>query len=247
MQRRYLIAILSGQTIVLKEASAMDLSKLPRMSQTPAPAPPAPAPPADSTTPLPPGSDGMSIPTPAPAAATPAGAASQPGGHYVPQYYLDPSPSAGAEAWISIVIGLILLLASPYTLQWLISLISSYKPPFLPITSTDLNTGQVTELPYPQSIFFFGHVCVFAFALVMIISGLILFTRRTALVAAAFVFTAIATLMNLIYVIKATFGGEALPIISAFAVAFGGYIAFSHWRMLQLLRLAGSYDHNRPR
>jgi hypothetical protein len=183
----------------------MDLSKLPRMSETPAPPPPA------QSTPLP----------QAP----------------MPQVYFDPAPSVAAEAWISIAIGLILLLVSPYTLQWLISLISSYKPPFLPITSTDFQTGAVTEVPYPSSVFFFSHLCVFAFALAMIISGLILFTRKTLLVGLAFAFTLIATLMNLIYVVKATMTGEALPIISALAVAFGGYLAFSQYRLLQVLRL----------
>src|SRR5688500_2276863 len=165
----------------------MDLSKLPRMSETP---PPAPA---------------QTTPPQAPP----------------PQEYFDPAPSVAAEAWISIDIGSILLLVSPYTLQWMISLISSYKPPFLTITSTDFQTGAVSEVPYTSSVFFFSHLCVFAFALVMIISGLVLFTRKASLVWLAFAFTLVATLMNLIYVIKATMAGEALPILSALAVAFG--------------------------
>lgn len=179
----------------------MDMSKLPRMSQTPAP------PPLD-----PPQHDYRSQPP------------------------LDYSSSSGtAEAWISIAIGVILLLAYPYTWQWLLSLISSYKPPFLPITDTA--TGN--EIPYPRSIFFFSHLSVFSFGLVLIIDGLVLFTRRVALTMAALVLTCAVTGWNLLYVLKAVMAGEGLPIISALAVAFGVYIAIQQRRRIMLLRNFG--------
>lgn len=152
-----------------------------------------------------------------------------------PAYPQERSPSF-AEAWISIAVGLILLLMSPYTLQWLVSLISSYKPPFLPIESFDPKTGITSEVPYLRSIFFFGHLCVFAFALVLIIDGLVLFTRKRVLIMDALVVTAVTTLMNLIYVAKAVSNGEALPIISALAVAFGVYIAMLQWKLVQSFR-----------
>jgi hypothetical protein len=179
----------------------MDMSKLPRMSQSPEP------PPAQTD----------------PATALPA---------YATSPCAPERPPSFAEAWISIAVGLILLLMSPYTLQWLVSLISSYKPPFLPIT--DVTTG--AEIPYTHSTFFFGHLCVFAFSLVLIIDGLVLFTRKPALIMIALVVTAITTLMNLIYVGKAMMNGEALPIVSALAVAFGVYIATLQWKLVQSFR-----------
>ena len=174
------------------------MSKLPRMSQTPAPPPLEP-----------PRHEHQSPPT------------------------LEYSRSSGsAEAWISIAIGVILLLAYPFTWQWLLSLVSSYKAPFLPIT--DVTTGK--EIPYPQSIFFFSHLSVFTFGVVLIVDGLVLFTRRVGLTMAAFVLTMMATGWNLLYVLKALLGGEGLPLISALAVAFGVYIAIHQWRRIVVLR-----------
>src|SRR5437016_3723965 len=109
----------------------MDLSKLPKLSQSDAP-------------PLQPPPDHAPV--------------------AVRSDYARPSEGVAAEVWISIVVAFILMLASPYTLQWLISKFSSYRPSFLPIT--DSQTGQ--EIPYSQSTFFFGHLCVFLFALVLI-------------------------------------------------------------------------------
>ena len=199
----------------------MDMSKLPRMSQTPPPPPPEPAAPfAD---------DPQAMREAAPAG----GAAERPQRAYREElgYATEPPPSF-AEAWISIAIGLILLFIFPNFWQWLISKISSYKPPFLPIT--DMNTG--AEIPYPQSIFFFGHLCVFAFALVLIIDGLILFTRRPALLMFAFAFTVISTAMNFFCVASETMQGRGFPLVSALAFAFGVYIAIFQWKLLQAHR-----------
>ncbi len=185
----------------------MDMSKLPRMSQTPPP-PPEVAP------------DAM-LPSPV----------------YEPaDLRHEPAPSYG-EAWISLAVGGILMLMSPYTLQWLVSLVSSYKPPFLPITSLDSSTGLTVEVPYVESIFFFDHLCVFAFAVVLMIDGLVLLTRRVSLITFAFALTIVATLMNFIYVVSSTMRGGGLPFTSALAVAFGVYIAIYQWNLLKSLRV----------
>ena len=186
----------------------MDLSKLPRMSETP------PPPPEQQTHPDDPGR-------------APRGAAAAP----VDYGLYEPAPSV-AEAWISIAIGLILLFIYPYFWQWLISLISNYKPPFLPIT--DLNTG--ADIPYTQSIFFFSNLCIFAFALVLIIDGLILFTRRRGLLTFAFGFTVITAAMNFFCIANETMQGRGFPLASALAFAFGVYIAIFQWKLLQSMR-----------
>jgi hypothetical protein len=198
----------------------MDMSKLPRMSQTPPPPPPEPSDAAAAD------DEGR---------ATHGVAAGHPQNTYRQEvgYATEPPPSF-AEAWISIAIGLILLFVFPNFWQWLISKVSSYKPPFLPIT--DMNTG--AEIPYTQSIFFFGHLCVFAFALVLIIDGLILFTRRPALLMFAFAFTVISTAMNFFHVANETMQGRGFPLVSALAFAFGVYIAIFQWKLLQAHRFA---------
>lgn len=189
----------------------MDMSKLPRMSQTPPPPPPQQETLVDD-----------------PGGAT-RGVAAIPD-YRSPGAYEEPAPSF-AEAWISIAIGLILLFIYPYFWQWLISLVSSYKPPFLPITDS---TG--AEVPYAQSIFFFSNLCIFAFALVLIIDGLILFTRRRGLLMFAFGFTVITAGMNFLCVANETMQGRGFPIASALAFAFGVYIAIFQWKLLQSLR-----------
>jgi hypothetical protein len=193
----------------------MDMSKLPRMSQTPPP-PPEPLQPLTE--------EGR----PAPDLA----AAAQQSAYRQEQGYASEPAASFAEAWISIAIGLILLFIFPNFWQWLISKISSYKPPFLPIT--DVNTN--AEIPYTQSIFFFGHLCVFAFSLVLIIDGLILFTRRPALLTLALVFTVISTVMNFFFVVNETMQGRGFPLVSALAFAFGVYIAIFQWKLLLSLR-----------
>lgn len=149
----------------------------------------------------------------------------------VVDYAPPPAASVGAEAWISIGVGVILLLVYPYTAQWLVSLISNYKPPFLPITDT---AGNV--VPYPQSIFFMAHLSVFAFALVLVLDGFVLLSRRPALVGAALVLTVLAVLLNAYYILSSMGRGEALPILSALAVLFGVYIAIHQWRTVRGIR-----------
>ena len=97
-------------------------------------------------------------------------------------------------------------------------------------------TGVTTEIPYASSDFFFGHLCIFAFALVLIFDGLILLTRRTALMMVAFGFTVVATAMNFLYIVQATRSGQPLPIMSALAAAFGVYIAIHQWRLIAMMR-----------
>ena len=195
----------------------MDMSKLPRMSQTPPP---------------PPELDPSSEVSGEGRATRGVAAAPQSAYRHEHSHAAEPAPSF-AEAWISIAIGLILLFVFPHFWQWLISKVSNYKPPFLPIT--DMATG--AEIPYPQSIFFFSQLCVFAFALVLIIDGLILFTRRPALLMLAFAFTVITAAMNFICVANETMQGRGFPLTSGLAFAFGVYIAIFQWKLLQSLRM----------
>jgi hypothetical protein len=209
----------SRRTVATKGVStAMDQSKLPRMSQTPAP------PPAVEEDPNP------------PLAQTPvAGTQRVPGAPV--DYGVDPGGFGGlAEAWISIAIGAILLLLFFRPIEYLFSSKQSFDQKYV-FTAAD-----GSPLAYTQTVFFFGDVAIVAFALVLIFDGLILFTRKPRLIAAALVFTVIATLLNIGYVLRMMSGGYGLQISSALAVVFGVYIAMVQWKMLQTFRAIQQYQ-----
>ena len=132
-----------------------------------------------------------------------------------------------AEIWISLVVGLILLMKYPTMMKYLSSLIfhTAFSPFLLP-------DGTVLPYPkvYPQ---FWSDLCITAFAFVLILEGVALsMVRKRWLVALAFGMTALATLLNLGYVF-ATFATYGPPLVSLLAVAFGVYIAMYQWRLLR--------------
>lgn len=176
----------------------MDLSKLPRLSESPAPPPNA------------------------------ASERSEEADRYIQRY----DTSGAAEAWISIAIGAILLLMSPRLIQYVLSP-GTFTQKW---TFTD-PTG--APLAYPKTVFFWGDVALVAFALVLIVEGIVLvFGRRyIGVILFAFLLTIAASLFNLGYVIVMLQMGYGPQIFSLLAVAFGGYIAFYEWNLLQSLRM----------
>lgn len=131
-----------------------------------------------------------------------------------------PEPAGLMEAWLSLGIGAILLLIQPNLLKYLFG---------VEVPTITTNAGQT--VPYLQSVFFQSDLAVTAFALVLIVEGLIIaFTPHPALVLVALVFTILATLWNLLYLIT-TYSTYGLPLLSAFAVVFGGFIASYEWRV----------------
>jgi hypothetical protein len=183
----------------------MDLSKLPKLSETPKP--PAPPPPPQNDPP------------------------SQKSTDYAPE-----PASVGMEAWISIAVGIFLLLMYPRFLQWLSHrVIGSHFNPFVD------SAGNI--VPYSQVPEFWGDMGPVFFGLVLIFEGLVMaFIRRTALVAVVLTLTALATLYNLIYLVM-SYSRFGLAPISFLAVAFGFYICMYQWKYLRLKRSA---DHTAP-
>jgi hypothetical protein len=179
----------------------MDLSKLPKLSETPAP------PQVDR-----------------------AAERRDEVERYLARY--DAPGSSAAEAWISIAIGAILLLMSPRLLQYM----------FSPGTFSEkwtFSNPDGSPLAYPKTVFFWGDVALVAFALVLIVEGVVLVIGRKhiAVVVFAFCLTVAATLFNLGYVVVMLQMGYGPQIFSLLAVAFGGYIAFYEWNLLQSLRM----------
>jgi hypothetical protein len=90
-------------------------------------------------------------------------------------------------------------------------------------------------VPYTAQLDFWSDLGITLFALVLLLEGLALaFTRKRRLVMLAFALTVVTTAYNLGYLIYTFSSGVA--ILSALAVAFGGYIAVFEWRLLQQLR-----------
>jgi len=178
----------------------MDLSKLPKLSNSPAPPPETSSTAGDVTS------------------ATPRAAE-----HYQPAA---DARSSFADVWISIGIGVILLVLSPRFLQWMLS-----KAGVGTFTWT-FSDPQGNPLPYSKTVFFLGDLAVFAFAIVLILDGLVSALRRPRLLLMmAIGLTAITVLMNAYYVVT-MFSGYGPQLFSLLAVVFGIYIL-----SMQLARL----------
>ncbi len=105
-----------------------------------------------------------------------------------------------------------------------------FGTPFAPFLNAD-----GTEVPYPQVYpQFLSDLCITLFAIVMIIDGvaIALIRRKPGILLTIFLLTLLATLMNLLLVIftTATYG---VPMISAIAVAIGGYMAMQQLATLR--------------
>lgn len=188
----------------------MDMSKLPRLSQTNK---------DDAPTPIPGGAPPPPMPSP---------------DRNVPDYQPRDrvgaayAPGIGAEVWISIAVGVILLLMSSRFWQYVFNRAN--------FTWT-FSDPQGNPLTYPQTVFFWGDLAMVAFGFVLVAEGIVLaLARRPMVIAAALVFTVLATMLNLAYLIVMMQRGYGLQLISAFAVAFGVYIAMSQWSLLGALR-----------
>jgi hypothetical protein len=220
----------------------MDLSKLPKLSQTPAPptGSPAPADPADDTPP-----PAVAV-NPYTAWCRECHAPNLPGSRFCAgcggKLKSDnPSPlgvTMGAEVWISAVLGLLfMLLGRPFG-SWL----------YARITGGEHHTGVVwsegtekagQEVAYwdLQGFPALEQSAIFLFGLAMVLEALALATvysrfraKRIVLVFAILVALA-ATIYNLFVTVK-LFGAGFTPLMPIFAVAFGGYILACEWRLL---------------
>lgn len=176
----------------------MDMSKLPKLSQTPAP----------------------------PSQSDPASPEQH---NFVRPDYAAASAPAPAEAWVSIAMGVLLLLFFGRLIQYLLSP-GTFDQKW---TFSD-PTG--APLAYTKTVFFWSDVALTAFAFVLIIDGVVLlFPRRRMLLILAFGLTVLTTLANVAYIL-ATVQTYGPPLISSLAVIFGIYIALQQWRRIQSMQ-----------
>jgi hypothetical protein len=233
----------------------MDISKLPRMSKTTTPPNDAgddvPVPPEAGFPALPPGEAPVNAAAPAPSVAAPTvwclkcHAPNPPGTrfcgscgnelqqgavNYAPRSAAGVDPGAGAEAWISIAVGIILLFMAPNIIKFLLS-------PTAFEQSVNIMDEKGQPLAYTKSVFFWGDLAITLFAAVLIVEGLVIsLGRKPMLVLGAFILTLIATALNLFYVAGMMSKGYGFQILSGLAVAFGVYIALYQWKLWNALR-----------
>ena len=189
----------------------MDMSKLPKFSRTPAPA----------TSPTPENEPAAELPVQKDAAYS--------------RSVASPAPvSVGAEAWISIVVGFILLFMFDRILKYLF--LRNKPGAFEKLWTFSDKNGQ--PIAYTASDFFISDAALAVFAIVLVLDGLMLaFARRAAIVAIALVLTVAAVLFNLFALVK-LYPESGFQIWPALAIAFGGYTAFQQWALLQSMKRA---------
>lgn len=133
------------------------------------------------------------------------------------------------ETWISITIGLFLLLVWPRFLQWLSSrLFHTHFNEFI-----DANGNVV---PYQTRPEFWSDLGPTLFGVALVIDGLLMFTRRRALYWFAFALTVATTAFNLVWVVV-SYSNYGVAPISCLAVIFGVIMAVTQWRALHPLNM----------
>ena len=197
----------------------MDMSKLPRLSNTSQNRPP-------------PEQDDLSA-TPIPSTAAPS-----PGEPVMTQGGL-----MGAEVWLSAVLGLIFMLMGKTFAVYLLGQLTGH--PYHTGVFWNPGTSQAgQEVSYPQleGMPFWTDASLFLFGLAMMFEAIVLVASarsrglRRPLVLVAFAVTVIAVAFNLFACGKLLSSGIT-PIISLLATAFGVYIGMYEWALLRLARL----------
>jgi hypothetical protein len=175
----------------------MDLSKLPKLSQTSQ----AQQPPTPPETVQPPPIDPPS-----------------------------PPPAIGlAEAWISIGLGILLLLVFPNTIHYLSSPTAFQQ-------ANPVTDAQGNVIPYANSVFFWTDLGVTVFAVALILEGIILAAaRKMAPLMAAFCVTIVAALFN-VFVVAHAYSIIGFPIVCGLGVVVLVYMAMTQWRLIAALR-----------
>lgn len=209
---------LAGNAVALCEQSpdnvAMDLSKLPRLSQSKGQTPTDPLPAAQE------------LPEAAPVPPLPAAFESE-------------RPTAIGEVgniWLSLIIGVVVMLMGWGFAQWATATLlgrpfeSGYHwEDGRPVAYWDV------VVPYHQAIsdsalFLFGLACVLEAAAMA--AGYARPRMRTVTVSVALLITVLATVYNVV-ACAVLFKDGITPLLSLLAVGFGGYMAFAEWGMLR--------------
>jgi hypothetical protein len=157
-------------------------------------------------------------------------------------------PGIGAEIWISVIVGLILMFFGMNFARWGIATLSGHT----------YDTGMTWGAPVPgdpnphaegspigyweiSGSAALQDCAIFLFGFAMILEAVVLWAvhsrvrAKRPLLAFALAITLVATLLNVIVSGKLFMIG-VLPFLSLLAIAFGGYIAIYEWRLYKYFR-----------
>lgn len=208
----------------------MDISKLPRMSDT------ASQQRELGEQPQPPNADALNPQQP-PTAMRAAPAPEQP-----------VSLGGGAEVWLSAILGFVFLLLGRSFGAYLLARMTGQ------VYHTGVNwtagplEGQEVAYPDLQGFVMLNDSAMFVFGLTLLMEAAVIavvgtrFRYVRPLVQLALAVAAVATAYNA-YACARLLGANVMPIFSLLAVAFGGYIAFYLWNVLKALPAGGLSSH----
>lgn len=199
----------------------MDLSKLPKLSQT------AEAAKKEGS---PPHSPPVASPLPPPAPAQP-----------VPDYATHSTPVLGAEVWISLVLGLVFVFLGFNFARYVITAATGQTFHTNVEWTEGAKAGQ--EVAYfdlqgytawtDASMFLFGVAMIADAAMLLVAAGSL--ARRTWLIWLGFGVTVLAVAINAVTALMLLSTG-LLPLMSLIALAIGGYMAAYQWRLIPARR-----------
>ncbi len=190
----------------------MDLSKLPKLSQSPAP-PPADAPVAPPAAPI----------------------------QYGTSQTASPGVFAGPEIWIAGFMGIIFMIVGGTFAKYLVAKMSGQTFHTNVTWTTGERADQEVGYWELQGHTALSDSAIFLFGLSMLLEAFVMaasakpFRYKLHLVVLAFVIAAGATIYNLI-VVMILFADGITPLYSIVAVGFGAYIAWWEWNLLQSIR-----------
>jgi hypothetical protein len=140
-----------------------------------------------------------------------------------------PSSVGWAEAWISIGLGVLLLLVFPNTIRYLCSPASFQQ-------NNPVTDAQGNAIEYIKSVFFWTDLGVTVFAISLILEGflLALFRKFVPLLAALCV-TIVAALFNVFVIIRA-YPIIGFPVVCGLAVVVLVYMAMTQWRLIAAIQ-----------
>lgn len=188
----------------------MDLSKLPRMSDT-----------RKAQSERPPASDAPAHPPVAQEVSASQHPAAYPGGRVV-------AVDAGPSGWVSLIVGILLVLFWPRLWQWLAhELLSTSFAPYLDPAGNTVSYLSTND--------FWSDLGIALYAVALILDGIVLIwisTSRPALWT-AFGVLVLAIAFNIGYFIYSLAQGLGLPMVSVLAVIFGIFMCHQQWQILK--------------
>ena len=135
---------------------------------------------------------------------------------------------SGGSGWISLIVGGLVVLLWPRLWQWIAhKLFGTSFSPFLD------PAGNVVS--YTQTPAFWSDLAIGLFGVALLVEGVVLLWAAAwrAAIWLSLVIVASATVFNLGYVVWSLSSGYATPIFSLLAVIFGAFMCVQQWQLLQ--------------